>query len=282
MADPSRRAAAEAGPGARLRGLLVVSYAAVSMVFFFLVQLVPMLLTGSADFSVWLARRMWAPSALWLSGVALEVSAPHGFPAGPAVYASNHESALDIWVIFRTVPRNGLRFLAKAELFRIPVFGWYLRLARFVEVDRRHHARAVEALQQAGRIVRGGTSLAVFPEGTRSRDGRVQPFKKGPFVVAMEAGVPVVPIAIAGAAELNPKGLVAVRPGRIRVAVGAPLTPADFPDKSALLREVRARIIALHRALGGAGGDVDDAVAARGVEGSSGATGALSGARPED
>jgi 1-acyl-sn-glycerol-3-phosphate acyltransferase len=255
---------------ARLRGLAVAAYAGVSMVFFVLVQLPVTLVTGTADFSVWLARHMWAPSALWLSGVTLDVRAPHGFPAGPAIYASNHESALDIWIVFRTVPRYSLRFLAKEELFRIPIFGWYLRMARFVEVDRRHHARAVAALQEAGRIIRGGTSLAVFPEGTRSRDGRVQPFKKGPFVVAMEAGVPVVPIAIAGAAALNPKGRLSVRPGQVRVAVGAALTPADFADKTALLHEVRHRIIALHQELGGAGGDPDDAIAARGVEGSGG------------
>jgi 1-acyl-sn-glycerol-3-phosphate acyltransferase len=254
---------------ARIRGVAVAAYAAVSMAFFFLVQLPVMLVTGSADFSVWLARRMWAPSALWLCGVDVEVRAPHGFPGGPAIYASNHESALDVWLLFRTVPRNGLRFIAKEELFHIPIFGWYLRMARFVAVDRRHHARAVAALQQAGRIVRGGTSLIVFPEGTRSRDGHVQPFKKGPFVVAMEAGVPVVPVAIAGAAALNPKGLLSVRPGPVRVAVGAPLTPADFPDKSALLGEVRHRIIALHQELGGAGGDLDDSVAAPGVEGAS-------------
>ena len=254
---------------ARIRGVAVAAYAAVSMVFFFLVQLPVTLVTGSADFSIWLARRMWAPSALWLCGVDVEVRAPHGFPDGPAIYASNHESALDIWLLFRTVPRNGLRFIAKEELFQIPIFGWYLRMARFVAVDRRQHARAVAALQQAGRIVRGGTSLIVFPEGTRSRDGRVQPFKKGPFVVAMEAGVPVVPVAIAGAAALNPKGLLSVRPGPVRVAVGAPLTPADFPDKSALLGEVRHRIIALHQELGGAGGDLDDSVAAPGVEGAS-------------
>jgi 1-acyl-sn-glycerol-3-phosphate acyltransferase len=254
---------------ARIRGLVVAAYTAVSVVFFFLVQLPVMLVTGSADFSVWLARRMWAPSALWLCGVDVEISAPHGFPEGPAIYASNHESALDVWLLFRTVPRNGLRFIAKQELFRIPVFGWYLRLARFVAVDRHHHARAVAALHEAGRVVRGGTSLIVFPEGTRSPDGRVQPFKKGPFVVAMEAGVPVVPIAIAGAAALNPKGRLAVRPGRARVAVGPPLTPGDFPDKSALLREVRTRIISLHQALGGVGGDLEDAIAAPGIEGSS-------------
>jgi len=250
----------------RLRGLLVAAYAAVSMVFFFFVQLPVMAVTLSGDFSIWLARRVWAPSALWLAGVRVEVAAPEGLPVGPAIYVSNHESALDIWVLFRVIPRN-LRFIAKKELFRIPVFGWYLALARFVPVDRRNHAKAVVALRKAGEIVRGGTSLIVFPEGTRSPDARVQPFKKGPFVVAMEAGVPVVPVAIAGAAELNPKGRLSVRPGTIRVGLGAPVSPRDFPDKASLLREVRRRIIEQHRGLGGLGGDLDEAVAGRGVEG---------------
>ena len=253
--------------GSRVRGYLVAAYAAVTMLFFFLVQLPVMLLTRSADFSIWLARRAWAPSALWLGGARLQIDDAAGFPEGPAIYVSNHESALDVWVLFRTIPRNGLRFIAKQELFQIPIFGWYLRLARFVPVDRANRARAVEALQEAGRIIRAGTSLIAFPEGTRSADGRIQPFKKGPFVVAMEAGVPVVPISISGAAALNPKGRLDVRPGVIRVAVGAPLTPRDFSDKNALLREVRRRIIELHLGLGGLGGDVEDAVAAPGVEG---------------
>jgi 1-acyl-sn-glycerol-3-phosphate acyltransferase len=253
----------------RLRGLLVAAYTAVSMVFFFLVQLPVMAVTLSGDFSIWLARKAWAPSALWLCGVRVEVVGQEGLPEGPAIYASNHESALDIWALFRSIPRNGLRFVAKRELFRIPIFGWYLKLARFVPVDRRQHAKAVAALKRAGEIVRGGTSLIVFPEGTRSPDARVQPFKKGPFVVAWEAGVPVVPVAIAGAAALNPKGRLVVHPGTIRVGLGAPVSPRDFPDKTSLLREVRRRIIEQHRALGGLGGDPDQGVAARGVEGTS-------------
>jgi len=268
MASPTHApAGGSTTRGSRLRGHLLAVYAALTMALFFLVQLPVMLLTRSADFSIWLARHAWAPSALWLAGARLEIDDAAGFPEGPAIYVSNHESALDVWVLFRTIPRDGLRFVAKAELFRIPVFGWYLRLARFVPVDRAHRARAVQALQEAGRIVRAGTSLIAFPEGTRSADGRVQPFKKGPFVVAMEAGVPVVPIAISGAAALNPKGKLEVRRGVIRVAVGAALTPQDFSDKNALLREVRRRIIELHLGLGGLGGDVEDAVAGVGVEG---------------
>ncbi len=250
----------------RLRGLAVATYAGVSMAALFVGQLPVMVLTRSGDFSIWLARRVWAPSALRLAGVAVKVHVRAALPDGPAIYISNHESALDVWALLRAIPRN-LRFVAKQELFRIPVFGWYLRLARFVAVDRRDHTRAVLALKQAGEIVRAGTSLIFFPEGTRSLDGRVQQFKKGPFVVAMEARAPVVPIAIAGACALNPKQRLEVSPGTIQVAIGEPLRPDDFPDKDALLAAVRGRIIELHRSIGGQGGEVSDAVAVRGAEG---------------
>jgi 1-acyl-sn-glycerol-3-phosphate acyltransferase len=253
----------------RLRGLVVAAYTAASVVFFFLLQLPVMVVTLSGDFSIWLARRAWSPSALWLCGVTVEVRRSGALPAGPAIYVSNHESALDIWVIFRAVQRN-LRFVAKHELFRIPIFGWYLSLARFVPVDRKNRAQAVAALKKGSRIVREGISLVAFPEGTRSVDGRVHAFKKGPFVLAMEAGVPVVPIAIVGTSAVTPKRRVEVHPGPVRVAIGEAVDPRHYADKVALLRDVRRRIIEQHRALGGDGGDADDAVAAVGREGAAG------------
>jgi 1-acyl-sn-glycerol-3-phosphate acyltransferase len=178
-------------------------------------------------------------------------------PRGPVIFASNHESALDIWVLFRTLPR-GFRFIAKQELFRLPVFGWYLKMGGHIPVDRSNRARAVASLRHAGEAVRSGTSLVVFPEGTRSRNGRVQPFKKGPFVVAQEAGVPVIPVAISGSGAITPSKVIAVYPGRIRVAAGDPILPADYPDKEALLAAVRRQVIELHRAIGGLGGDLAD------------------------
>jgi len=248
------------------RGWLTAAYASLSMAFFFLVSLPVMALTRSGDFPMWLARRAWAPSCLRVAGVRLDVRRTAPIPEGPAIFAANHESALDILAVVQAIPR-GIRFVAKRELFRIPVFGWYLRLGGHVEVDRRDHARAVASLGAAAGRVRAGTTLAVFPEGTRSRDGRVQPFKQGPFVIAVEAGVPVVPVAVTGAAEVNPKGRIAVRPGTIRVTLGEPVHPADFPDKVRLLAEVRRRIVEMHRAAGGRGGDLDVPVARRGFEG---------------
>ncbi|BDG07756.1 lysophospholipid acyltransferase family protein [Anaeromyxobacter paludicola] len=253
-------------PGARLRGWAVLAWAALSMAALFLASLPAMLATGRPDLSLWFARRVWSPSSLRLAGVRLALRRTAPLPEGPAVYASNHESALDVFALLVSIPRD-LRFVAKRELFRIPVFGWYLRLAGFVEVDRRDRTQALSSLGAAAGRLRGGTSLVVFPEGTRSRDGRVGPFKRGPFVLAQQASVPVVPVALIGAGAVTPKARIEVHPGTILVVTGEPVDPAAWPDKNDLLREVRRRIIALHRAHGGLGGDEEDAVAPPGVEG---------------
>jgi 1-acyl-sn-glycerol-3-phosphate acyltransferase len=245
---------------ARARGAAVLAYTAASVPALVALQFPAMAATGNGDFSIWLARHVWAPLGLRAAGARLDVRTLAPLPNGPAIYASNHESLLDPWAIFVTIRRN-LRFVAKEELFRIPVFGWYLRRADFVPVDRRNRARAVASLRAAGEKVRSGVSIVVFPEGTRSADGRVQAFKKGPFALAEAAGVPIVPIAISGAAAVVPKGRVEARPGTIRVAVGPAVSPADCRGRDALLREVRRRIIEQHVAIGGAGGDVDAAVA---------------------
>jgi 1-acyl-sn-glycerol-3-phosphate acyltransferase len=251
---------------ARARGWAVLLYGAVSMVFFFFVSLPVMVVTRSGDLPIWFGRRAWGPWGLRLAGARVEVARRPVLPAGPIIFACNHESVLDIWVAFQVLGRS-FRFIAKQELFRMPVFGWYLRLGGHVPVDRGNHARAVESLRHAGALVRGGTSLVVFPEGTRSRDLRVHAFKKGPFVVAMEAGVPVVPVAISGSGRVTPKNVVAVVPGPIRVAVGDPVDPRAFATKEALLAEVRRAVVALHRAIGGAGGEEDaPAVLAAGTD----------------
>jgi 1-acyl-sn-glycerol-3-phosphate acyltransferase len=245
----------------RIHGWIVLAFGAITMALIFFGSLPFMILTRSGDLPIRWGRRVWGPWGLWLAGAPVEVARFPALPDGPLIFACNHESALDIWVAFKVLPRN-FRFVAKQELFRLPVFGWYMRLGGHIPVDRGNHARAVESLRRAGAVVRAGTSLVVFPEGTRSRDGRVQPFKKGSFVVAMEAGVPVVPVAISGSGRVTPKDAIAVVPGTIRVAVGDPVDPRTFADKEALLAEVRRTVIALHRSVGGLGGDEPPAPAA--------------------
>ncbi len=251
---------------ARIWGWLVTVYAALFMAIFFFGSVPVMIVTRSGALPMWFARKAWGPWGLWLSGVDLEVVRQAPDPEGPAIFAANHASAIDIWVAVAAIPRS-VRFVAKAEVFRWPVFGWYMTMGGHVPVDRRDHARAVESLSRAAGRVRAGTSLIVFPEGTRSRDGLVHAFKKGPFAIAGQAGVPVVPVAITGAGKVTPKSLLHVHPGPVRVTFGRPVRAADHPGKDELLREVRRQIIAMDRAAGGPGGPDEPAVASRGFEG---------------
>lgn len=248
-----------------VRGWITAVWLGLTTLFFIFAGLPVLFFTGNGDIWGWFGRRLWGPSILWFAGAKVEVTSAK-LPDGPLVFAANHESALDICVLFKVLPRN-VRFIAKRELFEIPIFGWYMRIGGHVPVDRANRQSAVATLRRAGEMIRGGTSIIAFPEGTRSKDGLVHAFKKGPFVVAKEAGVPVVPVAIVGAGALNPKGNIYAVPGTIQVRIGEAVMPSDFPDKSDLLVEVRRRVIEQHRALGGLGGDVDRAVAAAGREG---------------
>jgi 1-acyl-sn-glycerol-3-phosphate acyltransferase len=246
----------------RLHAYVVAIWAAFSFVFCFFVSIPFMILMRSGGPSIWAARNMWARSLAFIAGVKVEVAGLENIPpTGPVIFACNHESAWDILVIFRVIPRNA-RFVAKRELFLIPVFGWYLWLAGYIKVDRGNRRRAVASLEKAARKVKAGTSLWVFPEGTRSRDGRIHAFKKGPFVLAIQAGVPIIPMAIVGSRAITPKEEMVLTPGTVKVGVGQPIHPESLGnDRVRLLREVRRRIIELHRGMGGLGGDLDDAVA---------------------
>ena len=250
-----------------IRTVLAILVTGVWTLVMFCFCIVSMLVTLRASTSLFWVRRGWSPVLLWAGGARLEVSGrEHVDPRRPTIYVSNHESTVDIPVLFMSLPVD-LRFVAKSQLRHVPLIGWYMRLAKFVFVDRSNREKAIESLRLAGEQIRSGVSVAVFPEGTRS-DGRILPFKKGPFALATESNVAVCPVAIFGSGRLMPKNRWTFAPGPIRVRVGAPIDPAQFGgDKEALLQAVRDAIIDQHVALGGAGGDKADAVAGSGVEG---------------
>ena len=162
----------------------------------------------------------------------------------PVIFFANHASLLDPPLIISTLPDRPV-FIAKRELGRVPVLGWAIRLADFILIDRGHRRRAYESLQDAAGRIRAGQSVAIFPEGTRSPDGSLQPFKRGSFHLAMEAGVPLVPLAIRGGREILPKGAWRTRGGPYVLTVGAPLDPAAFGDPEALRAGAEARLRAL-------------------------------------
>jgi 1-acyl-sn-glycerol-3-phosphate acyltransferase len=196
----------------------------------------------------------WARGILRAAGTPVHaVGLEHIPPGEPVIYASNHSSMFDIWALFATLP-GSVRFVAKRELFRIPILGAAMRAAGHIPIDRTVKARAFEAYDDAARIIKRGFSPVVFPEGTRSRTGDLLPFKNAPFALAIAAQVPIVPVYVHHTLEILPKGAWRLRPRPIRLFVGTPIPTAGLAphDREALRDRVRAAIVALQqRALTG-------------------------------
>jgi 1-acyl-sn-glycerol-3-phosphate acyltransferase len=154
------------------------------------------------------------------------------------VYMSNHQSHMDIPMLYATLPSPTIRMLGKKELFQIPVWGRGLRAAEFIEVDRSNHVRAMKSIERAKELVRDGVSIYLAPEGTRSRDGRIGPLKKGGFHLAKDTGAPIVPVAISGTIDILPRGGRAMQTGkRVEVTIGAPI-PVEDREIESLMAEV--------------------------------------------
>jgi len=188
--------------------------------------------------------RAWARVLLRGLGVRVEVTGGANVPQGPAVYAANHGSALDIPILFGYLPVD-FRIIHKRSLYLIPLVGWTLYLAGHVGIDRGNAFRAHRSLMAAAARIGAGTSLAVFPEGTRSPDARVRPFKRGSFVLALEAQVPVVPLSLAGVKRVAPRGLLTLRPGTVRLAIHpAVVTTGLGPDAAESLAEDVRQVVA--------------------------------------
>jgi 1-acyl-sn-glycerol-3-phosphate acyltransferase len=214
--------------------------------------LVALLLTFRRDLPLAMARRFWGPGVLRAAGVRLEVEGGADVDwSKPHVFVSNHTSFLDIPVAFVALPSN-LRFVAKSSLAWVPFLGWYMWATGMVFVDRGKTGRAIASMRRAGERIRAGASILAYPEGTRSTDGKIRELKRGAFVVALESRVPGVPVAIFGAERVLPAGGFRVRPGRVRVRIGAPIPTEGIAteDRGAFVARVRDAMIAEHRALG--------------------------------
>jgi 1-acyl-sn-glycerol-3-phosphate acyltransferase len=161
-----------------------------------------------------------------LLDIQLRVTGAEQVSARSVIYLSNHQSHLDIPVLYAALPSPTIRMLAKTELFQIPLWGRALRAAEFVEVDRANHARAVESIERAAQLVRDGVSIYLAPEGTRSSDGRIGKLRKGGFHLALATGAPIVPVAIRGTIDVLPRGGRVMRSGRqVSVQIGRPIDP---------------------------------------------------------
>jgi 1-acyl-sn-glycerol-3-phosphate acyltransferase len=148
----------------------------------------------------------------------------------PYVFMANHASSLDIWALFRVIPRR-VRMIAKKQLGRIPLFGWVMWAGRFIFIDRKNGVAARRSIDEAGRRIHDGDSVVIFPEGTRTRDGTLGPFKKGGFHLAVKAGVPIVPVALRGTRELMPRGSLLLRSGTITAVIGEPIPTQGLSEE---------------------------------------------------
>lgn len=212
-----------------------------------LALLVLLVTGGNRRIPLRMASRLWAPGLLLGAGAELRVEGLERVDfSGPHVFVANHQSIIDVCALFRTLPVP-IRFVIKQELAKVPFIGWYARAMGMVFIERGHVREAAGRLHAVASLLRAGESLCAFPEGTRSRSGSVRPFKGGAFQVALQAGVPVVPIAIEGSGMVLPASGFRVRPGKITVRVGEPIPTAGLHagDRHALAQRAHDAVVAM-------------------------------------
>ena len=180
----------------------------------------------------WRLVRFWVWGSLWFCRVKVRVRGrEHVDPHRVYLFMANHQSLFDIFALAAALPDFQLRWMAKRELLRVPVFGWVLRATKQILVDRKNRTQAITTLRQVRRLLDAGISVLFFPEGTRSPDGHLLPFKPGGFAVAIEKGVPVVPVTIKGSREVWPPRDWRIRGGEIEVVLSPPLSMGEYASK---------------------------------------------------
>lgn len=209
-----------------IRTLLVILFLALYILIVGPPAILHCIVTGSPE----LLYRVGVTGARWamaLGGIRTRVSGVENIPTGPSVFVANHSSNLDPPAVVTAIPQR-VAMLGKKEVFRIPLLGRALLLAQFVPVDRADRAAALTSVEEGLKHLQKGVSYLVFPEGTRSADGRMRPFKKGSFIMALRSGVPLVPVSVSGAHRLMRKGSMVLRAGEIGVHFGAPIPVAGY------------------------------------------------------
>lgn len=189
--------------------------------------------------------RNWARTLLRIAGVRVHVIGQENILLDrPQIFMSNHQSDFDIFAVLGHIPGE-FRWIAKEELFRVPVFGHAMKAAGYIPIDRKNHAKAMQSIAEAVTKIKGNRSVMSFPEGTRSVDGTIGPFKSGMFLLAMQAEVPIVPVTIIGANRIWPKRSLNIKPGDITIVIDKPVDVSNYPPekRSELIERVRNIII---------------------------------------
>jgi 1-acyl-sn-glycerol-3-phosphate acyltransferase len=169
--------------------------------------------------TVWLSKYLWAPVSIIIPGEKLKIIKNESIDyTKPYVFVSNHQSYLDIPSIITAVD-SLLYFVAKKELKKLPFLGWYISISGMIFVDRSNKKKAIESMKVAAEMIRNGKSILTFPEGTRTKTGEILPFKKGAFMMAIDAGVPIIPIVIKGTGDIFPATKIEFKPGHATIKI---------------------------------------------------------------
>jgi 1-acyl-sn-glycerol-3-phosphate acyltransferase len=202
------------------------------------------LFDGSGRAYAWHAR-LWARLALKMAGIKVTVIGAENLPNEPVIFMSNHQSSFDILALLAAMPRQ-IHWIAKKELFDIPVFGPSMRRGGYIPLDRGDGRKALQSMDEAAAIIRQGKCVVMFPEGTRTQDGHLLPFKRGGFILARKAAVPVIPVTINGSGRINPAGQIRLYSGDIRIKLHSPINmPGDLRKSEAeswMMENVRVNI----------------------------------------
>ncbi|MBI5049192.1 MAG: 1-acyl-sn-glycerol-3-phosphate acyltransferase [Deltaproteobacteria bacterium] len=194
--------------------------------------------SGNAIHSI---GRLWSRILLFLSGVTVNIKGIDNLLKDkPQILASNHQGAFDILALQAFIPMQ-FRWVAKKSLFKIPIIGWSMSFAGYIGIERERAGSAYKSIEAAADKVKGGTSVLIFPEGTRSATGELLPFKRGSFLLAVKSGVPVIPISIQGTKDIMKKDSILINPSRINVVIGEPISTVGVAEK-VLMESVRRTI----------------------------------------
>jgi 1-acyl-sn-glycerol-3-phosphate acyltransferase len=226
-----------------IRSAIIILWVVVTTAVFGIVAIITSFFTRTGN-SVHIIARIWARSILTVSQVPVRVNGLSNIEPGKSyIYMANHQSNFDIPVLLGYLPVQ-FRWLAKAELFKIPVFGRAMLGAGYVKIDRFNQESAFKSIEEAAQRMKNGVSVMIFPEGTRSRDGSIRPFKKGGFVMAVDSGVPIVPVILKGTRSIMAKSSLRINRGAVDLQIAKPIESAGFSreTKDGLMDKVRTVI----------------------------------------
>lgn len=218
---------------------------------FLLMLIAPLFIpfTFNRQFPLFVARTVFSPGLLWIAGIKLEVNGKENVPLDrPIIFIANHCSHLDIGTLCRSLPVN-LHFIGKKELAWVPIVGWYMWVAGHIFIDRSNKKKAIKSLEVASQKIKSGKSVVMYPEGTRSKNGKLGNFKKGAFHLAMQSGVPIVPVSIKGTYNVWPANSNKITPGNVSVEIGKPIESSNYSNETIknFISDTRTVILEMHQ-----------------------------------